>query len=92
MLTKSFVLFLKLKGYRVDAETLTRRRWAVIKDVSKVSTTLFAGYLSSMHSKAIIHFSSMLSLDSGAQKLGQPVPESNFVSELKSSFPHTAHT
>jgi len=28
----------------------------------------------------------------GAQKLGQPVPESNFVSEAKSSFPQTMHT
>ena len=56
MLTISFVLFLKLEGYRVDAETLTRRRWAVIKDMSKVSTTLFAGYLSSMHSETIILF------------------------------------
>lgn len=56
MLTISFVLFLKLEGYRVDAETLTRRRWAVIKDVSKVSTTLFAGYLSSMHSETVILF------------------------------------
>ena len=56
MLTKSFFLFLKLEGYRVDAETLTRRRWAVIKDVSKVSATLFTQRFCSLHSKAVIHF------------------------------------
>ena len=33
-----------------------------------------------------------LSFDIGAQKLGQPVPESNFVSEENNSFPQPAHT
>jgi hypothetical protein len=28
----------------------------------------------------------------GSEKLGQPEPESNFVSELKSSIPHPAQT
>ena len=56
MLTKSFFLFLKLEGYRVYAETLTRRCGAVLEDVSKVSATLFAGYLSFMHSETIILF------------------------------------
>jgi hypothetical protein len=27
----------------------------------------------------------------GAKKLGQPVPDSNFVSDRKSSFPQPAH-
>jgi hypothetical protein len=36
-------------------------------------------------------FSSTLSFEDGSQKLGQPVPESNFVFELKSLFPHAAH-
>ena len=33
---------------------------------------------------------STLSSAIGSQKLGQPVPESNFVSELNSSCPHPA--
>jgi len=31
-------------------------------------------------------------LEIGAQKLGQPVPDSNLVSELKSSLAHAAQT
>jgi hypothetical protein len=34
---------------------------------------------------------STASVEAGAKKLGQPVPESNFVSELKSSAPQPAH-
>src|SRR2546430_5212293 len=37
-------------------------------------------------------FSSTLSLRTGAQKLGQPVPDSYFVSEANRSRPHTAQT
>jgi hypothetical protein len=33
---------------------------------------------------------STLSSETGSQKLGQPVPESNFVSELNSSWPQPA--
>ncbi len=36
-------------------------------------------------------FSRTLSRPTGAQKLGQPVPESNFVPDVKSSFPQTTH-
>ena len=36
--------------------------------------------------------SSRTLLAMGAQKLGQPVPDSNFVSELKSYSPQAAHT
>ena len=35
---------------------------------------------------------STLSSDDAPQKLGQPVPDSNFVSDPNSSFPHAAHT
>jgi hypothetical protein len=34
----------------------------------------------------------MLSWETVSQKLGQPVPESNFVSELNREFPQAAHT
>lgn len=41
--------------------------------------------------KRLSTFSSVLSFEIVSQKLGQPVPESNLVSELKSSLPHAAH-
>jgi len=55
MLTKSFFLFLKLEGYRVYAITLTRRCGAVTENVSKVSATLFASHLGSVHPEAVIN-------------------------------------
>ena len=55
MLASSLFLFLELERYRIYAETLTRRRWAVIEHVPKVSATLLTGYLSSAHSEAVIH-------------------------------------
>ncbi len=42
--------------------------------------------LPKLSSRSILRFS----LDTGAQKLGQPVPESNFVSEENNSFPQPA--
>jgi hypothetical protein len=42
-------------------------------------------------SRRIDRMNKMMEQETGAQKLGQPVPESNFVSELNSSFPQPAH-
>lgn len=42
--------------------------------------------------KLVSVFISRLFLEIGAVKLGQPVPESNFVSEENSLFPQPAHT
>ena len=41
--------------------------------------------------KRLSEFSVTLSSETVCQKLGQPVPESNFVSELNSSFPQAMH-
>ena len=72
----------------VDAEALAAGARAVVEDVAQVPAAARAQTTSvrTMPCELSV-FSSTASATIGSVKLGQPVPESNFVSESNSSAP-----
>ena len=59
----------------------------VVEHMSEVSITGAAQYLNSSHEQIVIQVGSYVIRRERCPKLGQPVPESNFVSELNKSVP-----
>ena len=75
-----------VKRAGVDAVALAGRVRAVVEDVAEVAAAARAEHLGAAHEQAVVGLGSRpCRRRPGSQKLGQPVPESNLVSELNSS-------
>ena len=77
----------ELESSRVDAVTQTCRLRAVVEDVTEVSVAAFAEKFGARHAKGEIGLGFDVLFGNGWKKLGQPVPDSNFASDLNSAVP-----
>ena len=83
-------LRVELERRRVDAVAQAGRARSVVEDVAEVAAT--AAHIASVR---VINNDRSVSVataprSAGAKKLGQPVPDSNFVSDRNSSAPQPA--
>ena len=84
-------LVLELERDRVDAVAVPGGLGTIREDVAQVGATAVTDDLGPHHAKAGVPFGRDVFFEMGAQKLGQPEPESYLVSELNSSLPQATH-
>ena len=76
----------RLKRQRMAVDAIAKSGWgrAVFEHVAEVGVACRAENLGAPHPVAVVRLGLDVLLIDGFQKLGQPVPESNLVSESKS--------
>ncbi len=78
---------MEVQRSRVHAVAFAGRGWAVIKDMTEMCPAPGTEHFIPHHATRSIGMGTDIECGYGSKKLGQPVPESNLVSDKKRSVP-----